>query len=158
MELKHGSNTLPRGGMYWKIRPPEAILPRGPRDCPRATSRAEGCKLPQGAYIPICLDPRQCSAIIFSREGVYWKLPLKQPGCNDYKKGWNWYLHGLTDILSKNTFFFFFDFTDFLGNNFGFLAVQDSPIDDIVTQSSYDLRLFYMLTASKTKKNPQTLR
>ena len=46
--------TLTRGGMYWKIHPPRPkrfpeggdFAPRGPRDCPRAISRAKGCKIP----------------------------------------------------------------------------------------------------------------
>ena len=48
---------------------------------PKAISRAEGCKLPRGAYFPIHPDSRQCIAILFSRAGVYWKLPFIQPGC-----------------------------------------------------------------------------
>ena len=35
------------------------FAPRGPRDCPRAISRAK----------------------FFSKTGVYWKLPFKQLGC-----------------------------------------------------------------------------
>ena len=64
LEENNCNNTLPRGGVYWKIRP----------------LRAEGCKLPRGAYFPIHPNSRQCIAILFSRAGVYWKLPFKQPG------------------------------------------------------------------------------
>ena len=42
---------------------------------PQAISRASGCKVPMGAYFPIHPDSRQCIAILFSRAGVYWKLP-----------------------------------------------------------------------------------
>ena len=43
----------------------------------------EGCI---GKYAPEAIsraDSRQCIAILFSRAGVYWKLPFKQPGCID---------------------------------------------------------------------------
>ena len=46
---KYCIRTLPRGGTYWEIHPPRPkrfpeggdFAPRGPRDCPRAISRAE---------------------------------------------------------------------------------------------------------------------
>ena len=84
--VDHGrccNNTLPRGGVYWKIRPLRQFAPRGLRDCPRAILGAEGCKLPRGAYFPIHPDSRQCIVILFSRAGVYWKLPFQQPECID---------------------------------------------------------------------------
>ena len=77
---KKNSNTLPRDGMNWKIR---LKIPLSPRHCPRAISRASGCKLPQGAYFPIHPDSRQCNAFLFSRARVYWKLHPKEPGSID---------------------------------------------------------------------------
>ena len=66
-EIWDFNNTLPIGGVYWKIRPLRQFSPRGPKDL-----RAEGRKLPRGAYFPIHPDLRQCIAILFSRARVYW--------------------------------------------------------------------------------------
>ena len=44
LSCKNWVDTLPRGGMYWKIHPLRQFAHRGPRDWPRA----EGCKLPRG--------------------------------------------------------------------------------------------------------------
>ena len=38
----------PESGWIGKNAPPPHFAPFGPRDCPRAISRASGCKLPQG--------------------------------------------------------------------------------------------------------------
>ena len=82
------NNTLPRGGMYWKIRPPEDreicrsrdFAPRGPRDCPRAKPEGnlEGrgvqnpcwgkSRGPRKAYFPIHPNSRQCIDILFYRK------------------------------------------------------------------------------------------
>ena len=53
-------NTLPLVGMNCKILSPRLFAPLGPRDCPRAISRALGCKLSQGAYFPIHPSSPQC--------------------------------------------------------------------------------------------------
>ena len=53
-------NTLPLVGINCKILSPRLFPPLGPRDCPRAISRALGCKLSQGAYFPIHPSSRQC--------------------------------------------------------------------------------------------------
>ena len=41
------------------------FAPLGPRDCPRAISRALGCKLSQGAYFPIHPSSWQCIITLF---------------------------------------------------------------------------------------------
>ena len=43
------NNTLPRGGMYWKIRPLRQFAPQGPRDYPRA--KPEGNLVGRGVKI-----------------------------------------------------------------------------------------------------------
>ena len=53
-------NTLPLVGINCKILSPRLFPPLGPRDCPRAISRALGCKLSKGAYFPIHPSYRQC--------------------------------------------------------------------------------------------------
>ena len=55
-------------------------IPLGPRDCPRAISRASGCKIPalgkslgpRGMYFPIHPDSRQCTSILSALAGKYW--------------------------------------------------------------------------------------
>ena len=74
--------------MYWKIHSPRPkrfpkggdFAPRGPRDCPRAISRAEGCKIPawgksrgpRWVYFPMHPDSRQCTDILSELAGKYW--------------------------------------------------------------------------------------
>ena len=56
-----------------------------------------GAQIAEGAYFPIHPNSRQCIAILFSRAGVYWKLPFKQLGCIDSIYKFN------TLLLYKNT-------------------------------------------------------
>ena len=92
---KYCNNTLPRGGMYWKIRPPEdqdisrsrdfaprgqsqgsrgaKFAPRGPRDWPRAKPggdlKGQGVQIAKGGvFFPIHPDSRQCIAILFPEQ------------------------------------------------------------------------------------------
>ena len=63
--MQYCNNTLPRGGMYWKIRPPRierfaeaGILHPEAREIARgrslrAISRAEGCKIPAEANLEV---------------------------------------------------------------------------------------------------------
>ena len=44
---------------------------------PKTISRADGCKLPRGAYFLIHPDSRQCTDILFSTAGEYSKLHTK---------------------------------------------------------------------------------
>ena len=63
--LRHCNNTLPRGGMFWKIRPLRQS--RGPRGA--------NCRAREGGVFccfPIHSDSRQCITILFSRAEVYW--------------------------------------------------------------------------------------
>ena len=68
--LRHCNNTLPRGGMFWKIRPLRQS--RGPRGA--------NCRAREGGVFccfPIHSDSRQCITILFSRAEVYWILHPK---------------------------------------------------------------------------------
>ena len=76
--------------MYPKIHPPRPsrfplcgdFAPLGPRDCPRAISRASGCKIPalgkslrpRGVYFPIHPSFRQCTDSIQSEVVVFQKI------------------------------------------------------------------------------------
>ena len=61
--------------------PPEAIFTPRPERLPEGNLEGRGVQIGKGAFFPIHPDSRQCIAILFSRAGVYWKLPFKQPGC-----------------------------------------------------------------------------
>ena len=79
--------TLPRREINWEILPPRTkrfpksrdFAPRGPRDCPRAILRAEGCKIPtrgksrgpRWVYFPMHPDSRQCTDILSELAGKY---------------------------------------------------------------------------------------
>ena len=56
------NNTLPRGGMYWKIRPLKQFAPRGPRDC-RGVQIAEGSVFSN----PSQLEAVYCHSFLQSR-------------------------------------------------------------------------------------------
>ena len=72
--------------MHWKIHPPRPsrfpkggdFAPLGPRDCPRAISRASGCKIPalgkslgpRGVYFPIHPSSRQCTDTLYNSQSI----------------------------------------------------------------------------------------